>query len=158
MTIVGYISRRCSKIVADQVLAAWSKQWSSCISGGLQLRSVRDISIQRQHLLEKTHNTNENLGGWTLDLIKAFNLQVCDSPYDCSSRSTTRCDPILGSITAKAHQSGPSGPHRVQGEALRLVVKHIETLIGTAFIPKYNQSGCSSLSLGFALTHKFGLA
>ena len=74
ITILGYIPRLSSKLIADQCLAAWGKTWDPKIAGGLPFRSVKDITIQQQFLLEQAHNSNIPQGGFTLDLVKAFNL------------------------------------------------------------------------------------
>ena len=74
ITILGYVPRLSSKIIADQCLAAWGKTWDPQIAGGLPFRSVKDITIQQQFLLEQAHNTNVPQGGFTLDLVKASNL------------------------------------------------------------------------------------
>lgn len=72
--ILGYIPRLTSKLIADQLLTAWGKTWRPQIVGGLPFRAVKDITIQQQFLIEKAHQTNVPYGGFTLDLVKAFNL------------------------------------------------------------------------------------
>ena len=74
ITILGYIPRLSSKMIADQCLQAWGQSWNPQIAGGLPFRSVKDITIQQQFLLEKAHKSNTPQGGFTLDLVKAFNL------------------------------------------------------------------------------------
>ena len=74
ITILGYIPRLTSKLIADQLLASWAKTWSPQIAGGLPFRAVKDITIQQQFLLEKAHQSGQAYGGFTLDLVKAFNL------------------------------------------------------------------------------------
>lgn len=44
ITILGYLSRLTSKIIADQLLAQWATTWPSAISGGLPFRGVQDIT------------------------------------------------------------------------------------------------------------------
>lgn len=73
-TILGYLPRLASKLIADQLLDAWSQSWDPGIAGGLPFRAVKDITIQQQFLMEKAHATNRPIGGFTLDLVKAFNL------------------------------------------------------------------------------------
>lgn len=74
ITILGYIARITSKLISDQVLAQWATPWPPTISGGLPHRSARDLCIMQQLQIEhaKTHHTA--WGGWTMDLVKAFNL------------------------------------------------------------------------------------
>lgn len=74
ITILGYLPRLTSKLVTDQLLAAWGKTWCPQIAGGLPFRAVKDITIQQQFLIEKAHQTNVPYGGFTFDFLKAFNL------------------------------------------------------------------------------------
>ena len=74
ITILGYISRLTSKIVADQLLAHWAQAWPSAISGGLPFRGVQDITFLQQFQIEQAKRRNQPWRGFTLDLIKAFNL------------------------------------------------------------------------------------
>lgn len=74
VTILGYLPRLASKLVADQLLDAWGKSWNPAIAGGLPFRAVKDITIQQQFLIEKAHALNQPIGGFTLDLVKAFNM------------------------------------------------------------------------------------
>lgn len=74
IAILGYVPRLTSKLIADQLLAAWGKRWSPQIAGGLPFRAIKDITMQQQFLIEKAHQTNVPYGGFTLDLVKAFNL------------------------------------------------------------------------------------
>ena len=74
ITIMGYISRLTSKIVADQLLSQWAQHWPSAISGGLPFRGVQDITFLQQFQIEKGKQRSQPWRGFTLDLIKAFNL------------------------------------------------------------------------------------
>ena len=74
ITILGYISRLTSKIVADQLLAHWAQTWPSAISGGLPFRGVQDITFLQQFKIEQAKKRAQPWRGFTLDLIKAFNL------------------------------------------------------------------------------------
>ena len=74
ITILGYISRLTSKIIADQLLAHWAQSWPSAISGGLPFRGVQDITFLQQFKIEKAKKRAQPWRGFTLDLIKAFNL------------------------------------------------------------------------------------
>ena len=71
---MGYISRLTSKIVADQLLSQWAQHWPSAISGGLPFRGVQDITFLQQFQIEKGKQRSQPWRGFTLDLIKAFNL------------------------------------------------------------------------------------
>ena len=74
ITILGYVSRLTSKIVADQLLRHWGQLWPSALAGGLPHRGVKDISFMQQYHLEKSKKLNQSWMGFTLDLVKAFNL------------------------------------------------------------------------------------
>lgn len=74
ITILGYIPRLASKMIADQLLHSWGQSWDPRIAGGLPFRAVKDITIQQQYMLEKAHLTHTPYGAFTLDLVKAFNL------------------------------------------------------------------------------------
>lgn len=74
ITILGYIPRLTSKMVADQLLNSWGERWDSKIASGLPFSAVKDITVQQQYLIEQAHQTNCHYGGFTLDLVKAFNL------------------------------------------------------------------------------------
>ena len=74
ITILGYISRLTSKLIADQLLNQWTYTWPSAISGGLPFRSVQDITFMQQYQIENAKNRSLPWRGFTLDLIKAFNL------------------------------------------------------------------------------------
>ena len=73
ITILGVLCRLLSKIVADQILSAWSKVLPETISGGLPLRGSRDLSFIQQAQVEHAHDHNTPIYGFTLDLVKAFN-------------------------------------------------------------------------------------
>ena len=51
ITILGYIPRLTSKLVADQLLREWGKSWDPQIAGGLPFRAVKDITIQQPYIL-----------------------------------------------------------------------------------------------------------
>ena len=74
ITILGYLSRLTSKLIADQLLSHWTQTWPSAISGGLPSRGVQDITFLQQFHIEKAKNRSAPWRGFTLDLIKAFNL------------------------------------------------------------------------------------
>lgn len=74
ITILGYISRLTSKVIADQLLSHWALTWPSAISGGLPFRGVQDITFMQQFQIESAKTRTLPWRGFTLDLIKAFNL------------------------------------------------------------------------------------
>lgn len=59
ITILGYLARLSSKLVADQVLHHWAQTWPPELSGGLPRRSARDLSLQQLMTIESanTHRT-----------------------------------------------------------------------------------------------------
>ena len=74
ITILGYLSRLTSKLIADQLLNQWATAWPSAISGGLPFRGVQDITFMQQFQIESAKHRSLPWRGFTLDLIKAFNL------------------------------------------------------------------------------------
>ena len=70
ITILGYLVRLSSKLVADQ----WAKLWPPELSGGLPNRSARDLSLQQLLTIEQAKTNSTAWAGWTMDLVKAFNL------------------------------------------------------------------------------------
>ena len=74
ITILGYLARLTSKLIADQVLKQWTTQWPPEISGGLPHRSARDLSLVQMLQIEEARTQRTAWCGWTMDLVKAFNL------------------------------------------------------------------------------------
>lgn len=74
ITILGYLARLTSKLVSDQALHQWSKSWPPEISGGLPQRSARDLSLLQLFQIETAKAHRTAWCGWTMDLVKAFNL------------------------------------------------------------------------------------
>ena len=74
ITILGYLARLTSKLIADQVLKQWTSTWPSEISGGLPHRSARDLSLIQMLKIEEARTHRTAWCGWTMDLVKAFNL------------------------------------------------------------------------------------
>ena len=64
ITILGYIPRLASKMIADQLLHSWGQSWNPRIAGGLPFRAVKDITIQQQYMLEKAHADHTPYGGF----------------------------------------------------------------------------------------------
>ena len=74
ITILGYLARLCSKMISDQILSQWATLWPPEISGGLPRRSARDLSLMQQLQIEHAKAHHTAWGGWTMELVKAFNL------------------------------------------------------------------------------------
>ena len=74
ITILSVLSRLSSKIIADQVLQQLSQLLPPQISGGLAARGTHDLSVQQHFRIEQAVSTRTQLGGYTLDLVKAFNF------------------------------------------------------------------------------------
>ena len=74
ITILGVLVRLASKVVADQLLKQLQQLLPIEISGGIPSRGSKDITLQQQFLIELAIRDKRSLGGYTLDLVKAFNL------------------------------------------------------------------------------------
>ena len=74
ITILGSLVRLVSKVIADQVLEKMQNQIPMQISGGIPARGAKDLTLQQQYVIESSINTRTGIGGYTLDLVKAFNL------------------------------------------------------------------------------------
>jgi len=72
ITILSILCRLTSKIIADQLLAQLSKILPPGVSGGLPRRGVKDISLLQHYQIERAISKKQELGGFTLDLVKAF--------------------------------------------------------------------------------------
>ena len=73
ITILSMLARLATKIIADQALAQLATQIPCEISGGVPKRGVRDLSISQHFQIEQGIFHQQDLGGFTLDLVKAFN-------------------------------------------------------------------------------------
>ena len=73
ITILSVLARLASKIVADQTLAQLANQIPFEISGGIPKRGVQDICVNQHFQIELAIAAQNDLGGFTLDLVKAFN-------------------------------------------------------------------------------------
>jgi len=74
ITIMGVLVRLASKIIADQLLNQLKAVLPLQIAGGIPTRGSKDITLQQQFLIEIAIRDKQGLGGYTLDLVKAFNL------------------------------------------------------------------------------------
>ena len=73
ITILGQLYRLTTKIIADQILSKWAYTMPSNISGGLPGRGSRLLMYAHQANIENAISSQSSLGGFVLDLIKAFN-------------------------------------------------------------------------------------
>ena len=64
ITILGYLVRLTSKLVADQILHQWANTWPPELSGGLPQRSTRDLSLQQLFMPKPTAQPGV-VGLWT---------------------------------------------------------------------------------------------
>ncbi len=74
ITILSTIVRLVSKICANQLLSQLGQVLPVQISGGLPHRGSKDLSLQQQFAIEKALTNTTGMGGYTMDLVKAFNL------------------------------------------------------------------------------------
>lgn len=74
ITILGYIARLTSKLISAQILTQWASYWPPQIRGGLPSRSARDLSLMQMSVFETAKTQRTAWCGWTMDLVKAFNL------------------------------------------------------------------------------------
>ena len=73
ITILSVLARLASKVIADQALTQLASQVPPEISGGMPKRGVRDLSLDQHFKIEKAIHSQDDFGGFTLDLVKAFN-------------------------------------------------------------------------------------
>ena len=73
VTILGTLYRLATKMIADQLLEAWSHRLPDTISGGVPRRGARMLMYVHQCKVEQCIITRQQVGGFVLDLIKAFN-------------------------------------------------------------------------------------
>ena len=73
ITILGQLYRLTTKIIADQILGKWAYTMPSNISGGLPGRGSRLLMYAHQANIETAISSQSCLGGFVLDLVKAFN-------------------------------------------------------------------------------------
>ena len=74
ITILGSIVRLISKLMADQILSQLQAFLPIQISGGVPNRGSKDLTLQQQYTIEKSLEQQLGLTGYTLDLVKAFNM------------------------------------------------------------------------------------
>ena len=73
ITILGQIYRLITKVLADQILLNWSQSLPPSISGGVPGRGSRLMTYLQQARIEHAIFSSQQMGGFVLDLVKAFN-------------------------------------------------------------------------------------
>ena len=73
ITILGQIYRLVTKIMADQILSVWAKRLPTDNSGGIPGRGSRLLMYRHQARIEDAIISGHSVGGFVLDLIKAYN-------------------------------------------------------------------------------------
>lgn len=73
ITILSALYRLLGKVIFRQVADYWAGILPLPISGGLPGRGVKDIAYAQKYQIESCLSTGQQLGGFSLDLIKAFN-------------------------------------------------------------------------------------
>eukprot|EP00435_Cladocopium_sp_Y103_P057297 s916_g19.t1 len=74
ITVLGALYRLTGRIIFQQVVHAWKNTFPLLISGGLPGRGVKDLAYMLKHRIEVALSNRSQLGGFSLDLKKAFNL------------------------------------------------------------------------------------
>ena len=73
ITILSVLYRLVGKVIFKKIAQSWSKFLPFSISGGLPHRGVKDIAVAQKLCIEQALKSKSQLGGFSLDLIKAFN-------------------------------------------------------------------------------------
>ena len=73
IAILGAVYRLTGRVIFQQVVSVWKSKLPLLVSGGLPGRGVKDLAILLKHRIELALKTKAQLGGFTLDLRKAFN-------------------------------------------------------------------------------------
>ena len=73
ITILGAVYRLTGRVIFKQVVQKWKDVLPLFISGGLPGRGVKDLAFLLKHRIEMAIQSKAQLGGFTLDLRKAFN-------------------------------------------------------------------------------------
>eukprot|EP00435_Cladocopium_sp_Y103_P050765 s2212_g15.t1 len=74
ITVLGALYRLTGRIIFQQIVQAWKSSFPLLISGGLPGRGVKDLAYMLKHRIEIAISNRSQLGGFSLDLKKAFNL------------------------------------------------------------------------------------
>ena len=73
ITILGQLYRLAMKVISDQILADWANKLPTDISGGIPGRGSRLLMYRQQSRIEEAIVSGPSVGGFVLDLVKAFN-------------------------------------------------------------------------------------
>ena len=73
ITIIGALFRLYGKVVFKEVVKTWSNILPWGVMGGLPNKGVKDLALFQKLLIEKSIASKKPLGGFSLDLVKAFN-------------------------------------------------------------------------------------
>ena len=74
ITIFGVLFRLITRHISRQLLRHWQRHLPIDVSGGVPGRGVQDLSLAQQSQIEHHLCNRTGLSGFTLDLVKAFNL------------------------------------------------------------------------------------
>ena len=73
ITILSCLHRLFGKFVFRSVADVWKDHFPFPVSGGLPGRGVKELAYAQKRMIEEAIRSNDVLGGYSLDLIKAFN-------------------------------------------------------------------------------------
>ena len=73
ITVLGAIYRLTGRVIFKQIVKKWATHFPILISGGLPGRGVKDLAFLLKFRIEEAIINKAQLGGFTLDLHKAFN-------------------------------------------------------------------------------------
>lgn len=73
ITILSCLYRLFGKFVFKHVAAKWKDILPFSISGGLPCRGVKELAFSQKRVIEDAISTGSSMGGFSLDLIKAYN-------------------------------------------------------------------------------------
>ena len=73
ITIISALFRLFSKIAFKSITSVWKDHLPWSIMGGLPQRGAKDLALFQKLRIEESLASDQNLGGFSLDLVKAFN-------------------------------------------------------------------------------------
>ena len=73
ITILSCLYRLYGKFIFRVTANVWKNHFAFDISGGLPGRGVKELAYTQKRVIEDAMSTGDNLGGYSLDLIKAYN-------------------------------------------------------------------------------------
>ena len=74
ITVLSAILRLWCSLLSTQLLKAWSALLPASVVGGVPFRSARNLTLVLQFQMEMAKRQKESMSGFTLDLVKFFNL------------------------------------------------------------------------------------